>query len=472
MTSSSSTAERFANPRPKIPVITMLRLGLFQMGLAMMSVLTLGVLNRILIDQSFLAIPATLAGGTLAMYQFVSPVRVWFGQLSDKKPLFGLHRTGYVWTGTVLFTICVFLAVQVIWRLSESIALVGWTLPTYGWLALLALMFALYGICLSASSTPFAALLVDVSDEDNRSQVVGIVWAMLMVGIVIGAVSSSILLKGLTMANLQPIINRLFLVLPTCVLGLAVLATVGVEHRYSRYRSRSTVVGREDQVTLVAALKILTASRQTGLFFGFLVVMTVGLFLQQPILEPYAGEVFGMTVAESTQLNAFWGMGTLLGIVITGFWIVPRWGKQATARAGCVMVAGCLILVILTGFTQSPVALQGAMVILGLAFGLTTNSAVSLMLDLTAAETAGTFIGAWGLAQAMSQASATVIGGALLDLGRSLFASLLLAYGFVFILEAGCMLLAVLILNRVNVDEFRDRTQTAIASVLAQELSP
>jgi MFS transporter, BCD family, chlorophyll transporter len=111
------------------------------------------------------------------------------------------------------------------------------------------------------------------------------------------------------------------------------------------------------------------------------------------------------------------------------------------------------------------------MLALGLGYGLTTNSAVSLMLDLTAAETAGTFIGAWGLAQAMSQASANVGGGALLDFGRVLFGSqTLLAYGLVFTIEALLMLCAVALLNQVNVTEFRDRTQTAIATILAQEL--
>jgi MFS transporter, BCD family, chlorophyll transporter len=473
MNSTHSVVTSSTTMPPKLPLLTMFRLGLFQMGLGIMSILTLGVLNRVLIDPKFLAIPATIAGGTLAMYQFVAPVRVWFGQRSDAKPLWGkTHRTSYIWVGATLFSLVSFLAVQVIWQLAHSLQAQGWTSVSYGWVGLLALMFALYGVCVSSSSTPFAALLVDVSDEDNRSQLVGIVWAMLMVGIITGAISSGILLKGLTLETLEPTINRLFMILPACVLGLALFATVGVEQRYSRYRFRSAIAGREDQITLKTALQILTASRQTGLFFSFLMLMTLGLFLQQPILEPYGGEVFGMTVSQTTQLNAFWGIGTLIGITGTGFWLVPRWGKQAIARFGCLMVACCFIGVIGAGFTHSPQVLQLAMLVLGLGFGLTTNSAVSLMLDLTAAETAGTFIGAWGLAQAMAQASATVLGGALLDLGRSLFGQQILAYGLVFTIEALCMILAVVLLNKVNVAEFRDRTRTAISTVLGQELDP
>ncbi|MBD1810342.1 PucC family protein, partial [Microcoleus vaginatus DQ-U2] len=164
----------------RVTLVTMFRLGLFQMGLGMMSVLTLGVLNRVMIKE--LAIPATVVAGTLAMQQFVAPARVWFGQMSDAKPLFGHHRTGYVWVGSVLFVISAFLAVQVMWRLGASLEAVGWTTPTYGWVGLLGLIFALYGIAICSSSTPFAALLVDVSDEEDRSKLVGVVWSMLLVG--------------------------------------------------------------------------------------------------------------------------------------------------------------------------------------------------------------------------------------------------------------------------------------------------
>jgi len=456
---------------PPLPLLVMFRLGLFQMGLGMMSLLTLGVLNRVMIDPNLLAIPATVAGGSLAMHQLVSPARVWFGQLSDAKPLLGTHRSGYVRLGSVLFALCIFLAVQVVWGLGQSFANSGWSPATYGWIALAALMFALYGLCLSACSTPFAALLVDVSDEHNRSQLVGIVWSMLMVGIAGGAIGSAVLLRGLDAENLQSTINRLFIIIPAVVILLGVIATWGVEERYSRYGSRSTLVGREDQITLGTAIKVLTASRQTVIFFGFLALMTMGLFIQQPILEPYGGEVFGMTVSQSTQLNAFWSLGILAGIVVTGFFIVPKLGKQTTARLGCLLVALSFGLTIASGFTGEPRLLQLCMILFGLASGITTNGAISLMLDLTAAETAGTFIGAWGLAQAMSQALSTLIGGALLDLGRLLFpTSSVLAYATVFGVEAAVMLLAVYLLGRVSVAEFRENTSRALTKVLALEL--
>jgi len=37
--------------------------------------------------------------------------------------------------------------------------------------------------------------------------------------------------------------------------------------------------------------------------------------MQDPILEPFAGEVFGFTVGESTKLDGFHKIGTLIGII-------------------------------------------------------------------------------------------------------------------------------------------------------------
>jgi len=462
--SDSSSAP--ATSARRINLLTMFRLGLFQMGLGLLSLLTLGILNQVMISE--LRVPATIAGAALAMYQFVAPARVWFGQMSDARPIAGYHRTGYIWIGLALQTICLFSAVQVVWRLGASVA-EGWTSASTGWALLLGLMFGLYGLCISASSTPFTALLVDVSDEDNRSKLVGIVWSMLMVGIVVGAIVGERMLSGLTPDQLQPTINRLFLIFPIAVFVLGVVATFGIEKTYSRFAARSTV-DREDKITLGTALKVLTASRQTGLFFAFLLVMTISLFLQQPVLEPYAREVFGMSIGESAGLNKFWGYGILVGMGVTGFLIVPRLGKQKTAQLGCWFNAVCFVLVILAGFTGSQTLLKSAVVLFGLASGVLTNSAVSLMLDLTAAETAGTFVGAWGLAQALSQATATVMGGALLDLGRGLFSNTVYAFSLVFACQAIGMLIAVSILSRVSVQEFRTKAGHAIAAVLERDL--
>lgn len=456
---------------PRIKLLTMFQLGLYQMGLGMMSVLTLGVLSRVMIKE--LAIPATIAAGAIAVHQFMAPARLWFGQMSDAKPIAGYHRTSYVWIASVLFSLTAFLAVQVMWQVGTSLQAGGWTAQTQIWIGVLGLVFALYGLTLSAGSTPFAALLVDVSEEEERSQLVGIVWSMLMIGIVIGAILSARLLpaQGTTsLAALRPAVDRVFIIIPSLVCALCVISTIGVEKRYSRFGMRSTLSDREDQITLSRAIRVLTASPQTGLFFTFLLFMTISLFMQDAVMESYGGQVFGMSVAEATRLNAFWGIGTLIGISTAGFAIVPRFGKTRTAKLGCILVAASMIFIILIGFSANPKLLQSGLLLFGLASGITTTGAISLMLDLTAVETAGTFIGAWGLAQSLARALATVLGGGALDIGKSIFSNLALAYAVVFGLQAIGMILAVGLLNRVDVKAFRSNTKAAISTILQGEL--
>ena len=462
---------------PRLRLLNMFQLGLYQMGLGMMSILTLGVLNRVMINE--LAIPATIAASVIAVNQFMSPARLWFGQMSDARPIGGYHRTGYVLIGTTIFAIASWLAVQVMWQLGDSLQLNGWNSTTQLWTVGLGSVFALYGLALSSGSTPFAALLVDVSEEEDRSKLVGIVWSMLMVGIVIGAILSAKLLPSAVscqelgkadLVALRSGVNRLFVVVPGLVLGLAVLATFGIERRFSRFGQRSQLVDREDQITFGQAIKVLTASPQTGLFFTFLLFMTLSLFIQDPVLESYGGKVFGMCVGETTKLNAFWGTGTLIGISTAGFLIVPRLGKQRTAKLGCALVAASAVILVLAGLTANPKVLQSVVLIFGLASGITTTAALSLMLDLTVAETAGTFIGAWGLAQSVARGLATVIGGSALDLGKGLFSHPVAAYGFVFSLQVVGMIGAIVFLNRVNLQEFRTDAKAAITTVFQGDL--
>ena len=477
--SESNTA--LTRPKRQVGMLTIFRLGLFNMGLGLMAVLTLAVLNRVMISE--LGIPATMTGGILATSLFVAPARVWFGQLSDNKPLLGKHRTNYVLLGTAIFGLAVFLAVQVVWRLGEVVRASDgwlWNTQTIGWSALLALIMTIYGLAVSSSSTPFTALLVDISEEERRSKLVAIVWSMLMVGIVIGGITGSVVFKkieveGITAGNipfeiLQPPINFVFSFVPFLVIALALIATWGVEKKYSRFTADNTAANREDSITIGRAIQVLTTSRQTGIFFAFLSVLTIGLFMQEAVLEPYGGEVFGMSIGETTKLNAYWGMGILFGYTLTGFKIIPTLGKKPTTKIGCILVAICFGLIILSGFTQEPKILQAGMVLFGAAAGITTVGSISLMLDLTAAETAGTFIGAWGLAQAMSRGLATFLGGVILDLGKSIFSSSLLSYSLVFAMQAVGMILAIAILNQVNVREFKETTGQALSTVMEGDL--
>ena len=462
--------------QPGLSLIATLRLGLFQACLGCLAVIFSGLLNRVMLSE--LGFPGLLVGFALACEQFVAPSRVLFGQISDAHPLAQRHRVPYVLLGTALFCSLAVLSVPLIFRVGALLQ--AGIQPALG-LAIAALcgLFALYGLAISLATTPYLALVIDRTTEAERPRAVGIIWCLLTVGIVIGAVLISTSLRGLDgitdPAVLEPVLTAFMLRVALAVFAITVAATWEMEPP-SLGRRASGVGPREDGVTLAQAWTLIRSSLQVLIFFSFLILFTLALFLQDPVLESYGAQVFAMPIAATAQLNAFWGVGTLLGLLVAGIWVVPRLGKLGAARLGCRMIAATLLMLLLSGLTASVPLLKVVMVLFGLAAGIGTNSALCLMLDLTLPEVAGTFVGVWGLAQALSRAIGKVVGGGLLDVGRLLSGSAVghspnpfPAYALVLGVEFVVALGALLLLDRVNVHQFREDTGRSLAQVLVAE---
>jgi BCD family chlorophyll transporter-like MFS transporter len=470
------TAAPLPSNQPALGLISTLRLGLFQGCLGCLAVIFAGLLNRVMLSE--LAFPGLLVGGALAFEQFVAPSRVLFGQISDAYPLGGRHRVPYIWLGTLLFCALAVLSVPLIFQVGELLQ-AGQPLALTAGVAALCGLFALYGLAVSLATTPYLALVIDRTTEQERPRAVGLIWCLLTVGIVVGAIAIGISLRGLDgitdPAVLQPVLMAFMARVAAVVLLLTLVATIGIDRPHSTATSGSSEP-RDDANTLRQAWALITSSRQVLVFFSFLVLFTLGLFLQDPILESYGAEVFGMPIAATASLNAVWGTGTLLGLLLAGLLIVPRLGKLATARLGCQLIAVSLLLLLLVGFSGRVPLLQVVMLLFGLAAGIGTNSALVLMLDLTLPEAAGTFVGVWGLAQALSRALGKLLGGGLLDGGRWLQQSLGLgagafpAYALVLGVEVLVALAALWMLSRLNLRQFREDTGRSLSKVLALEL--
>ena len=449
-----------------------MRLGLFQGCVGCLAVIFVGLLNRVMLTE--LGFPGLLVGGALAFEQLVAPSRILFGQVSDAHPLAGRHRTPYIWIGTALFCSLAVLVVPLIFRLHSALESgSGWEI-VLGAAALCGLS-ACYGLAVSLATTPYLALVIDRTTEAERPRAVGLIWCLLTVGIVAGAIASSICLKRLDgvsdPAVLEPALTLFMARLALVVLALTLIATWGIEPLKSNL-PLSRAENREEAITLGAAWRLITSSRQVLVFFTFLMAFTLAVFLQDPILESYGGEVFGLPIAATASLSAVWGIGTLVGLLMAGFWLVPKLGKFACARLGCQLILVSLVLLAAVGVTAQPQALKVVIALFGLATGIGTNATLVLMLDLTLPQVAGTFVGVWGLAQAYSRAAGKVLGGGLLDLARALTpgSGPFPPYGAVFLVEAAIALLALVLLSGVNLRQFREDTGRSLDQVLAVEL--
>jgi BCD family chlorophyll transporter-like MFS transporter len=347
-------------------------------------------------------------------------------------------------------------------------------------------LFALYGLAVSLASTPYLALVIDRTSESERPRVVGRIWCMLTVGIVIGAIAIKFSLSSLDGVQdperLRSTLQLFMVQVAAVVMLLTLVATWGMEPRRSLVAVGAGVMpacpatlsppGREDRIGLRQSWSLITSSRQVGVFFAFLLLFTLALFLQDPVLESYGAQVFAMPIGATAMLNAFWGMGTLVGLLLAGVWIVPWLGKLATARLGCQLIVVALLALLLSGLSGRVALLQVVLLCFGLAAGIATNSALCLMLDLTLPQAAGSFVGVWGLAQALSRALGKLLGGALYDLGSRLPlpGGSFSGFALVFVVELLVALMALHMLSRLNLRQFREDTGRGLSRVLSMEL--
>ena len=187
-------------------------------------------------------------------------------------------------------------------------------------------------------------------------------------------------------------------------------------------------------------------NRQARLFFWYLIILLAALLGQDILLEPFAAEAFEMTVRETTRITSFWGIFVLAAILLTG-WLETRLSKRTVAAWGGWGALLGFVLIVFSGMIINQGVFYAGIVFLGIGTGISTVANLSLMLDMTVAGQIGLFIGAWGMANAISRLVGSVLGGIGRDLVTSLTGNSILGYVVVFGVMAGFMLLSLILLN-------------------------
>jgi BCD family chlorophyll transporter-like MFS transporter len=194
-------------------------------------------------------------------------------------------------------------------------------------------------------------------------------------------------------------------------------------------------------------------------FTQFVFLSMTAYFLQELILEPYAGLVFGFTPGQSTSLSGAQNGGVFLGMLAVG---VAATGLglgslRAWVMAGCVGSALSLAGIAAIGPMGLPVLVPLA-VLLGLFNGMFAVAAIGAMMALASEgrhSREGTRMGLWGAAQAMAAGFGGLLGAVSVDALR-LVLTPELAFASVFAAEAALFLIAAGLARRV-IDPGRDR---------------
>jgi len=163
-----------------------------------------------------------------------------------------------------------------------------------------------------------------------------------------------------------------------------------------------------------------------------------------------------MTVSETTQLTAFWGIGVLTAMLLSGTFLLRVTGHLRLLRIGLVSTLLVFLGVIATGATGNSGLFRGLVVVMGLGTGLAGAGMLGGIATFTTAIRAGLLMGVWGMAALLGKALGGILGGAVVDTmllipGSTVF----LAYATVFFLEGMMLLIALLISFRLRVEASR-----------------
>jgi MFS transporter, BCD family, chlorophyll transporter len=420
-----------------LPLSRLLRLSLFQVTVGMALVLMVGTLNRVMIVE--LRVPASLVAAMLALPLVFAPFRALIGFRSDRfKSALGLRRLPYIFKGTMLqfggFAIMPF-ALLVLSGYGEAV-----DVPRWLGLSAAALSFLLVGAGLHIVQTVGLALATDLVPEQDQPKVVGLMYVMLLMGMIVSAYTYGALLENYTPGRLIQVVQ-----------GSAVVTIVvngfAMWKQEARNRKRA-LAGPGPEISFVTAWTRLT--RQPGMIrlLAIIAFGTAGFGMADVLLEPYGGQILSMTVAETTRLTVFLALGSLVGFTLASRWLGGGARPMDVAIYGAALGVPAFGLIVLASLTMSVTLLIGATTLAGFGAGLFGHGTLTATMRAARRDQIGLSLGAWGAVQATAAGLAIAIGGVVRDAvlaTASAGTTAATPYTVVFALEAGLLLLALLL---------------------------
>ena len=382
-----------------LPLSRLLRLALFQVSVGLAAVLLNGTLNRVMIVE--LAIPAWIVALLIALPLLAAPFRAAIGHRSDwHRSVLGWRRVPYIWLGTMLqFGGLAIMPLALLLLGRESAFALG--------LGAAALAFVLTGAGMHITQTAGLALATDLVPEDKRPRAVALLYVMLLAGMMFAA-----LIIGTTLMDFTP--TRLVQVIQSAAvisLMLNILALWKQEPRRS-VAIQSAEGARPPFAAVWRAFAAEPGTRRLLIAIG----LGAGAFaMQDALLEPYGGEVLGLSVGATTSLTGGWAFGMLAGFALAARKLDT--GRDPLRLAGTGLVAGifAFLMVMFAGPLGLPALLAAGAVAIGFGLGLFSVGTLISAMALARGDTAGLALGAWGAVQATCAALAIALGGILRD---------------------------------------------------------
>lgn len=390
----------------EVPLSRLLRLSFFQITVGMALVLLVGTLNRVMIVE--LAVPATLVAVMLALPLLFAPLRTLIGFKSDVHvSALGLRRVPYIWKGTLYqfggFAIMPFslLVLSGYGDATDAPRWIGYSSA--------ALSFLLVGAGVHIVQTVGLALATDLVAEKDQPKVVGLMYVMLLVGMVVSA-----LVFGALLENYSP--GRLIQVIQGAAVVTVALNLFAMWQQEARDRGRARAMKEARPMQFSEAWRLLI--RKPGMM-RLLVVIGLGTFgfgMADVLMEPYGGQVLGLSVASTTKLTALLATGTLIGFALASRGLSQGGFPARYSIIGAAIgIPGFLAIIVSSTGAGITIFLLGVFAT-GVGAGLFGHATLTATIRTAPSNRIGLALGAWGAVQATAAGIGIALAGIVRDL--------------------------------------------------------
>ncbi|WP_208352231.1 PucC family protein [Pseudaestuariivita rosea] len=395
----------FADAASKgLPMGQLLRLSLFQVSVGMAAVLLLGTLNRVMIVE--LSVPAMIVAFMIAIPVLVAPFRALLGFRSDThRSALGWKRIPYLWFGSL-------------WQFG-GLAIMPFSLlvlsgqqqvgPTWAGEVLAALAFLMTGLGMHMTQTAGLALAADRADDETRPRVVALLYVMFLIGMGISA-----LVMGYFLRDFGPF--RLVRVVQSAAL-VGILLNLVALWKQEKLAPMTKAQREEPRPKFRDAWADFMAGGSAGRLIFVVFIGTMAFNMQDVLLEPYGGEILGLSVSTTTLLTAMWAGGALIGFGLAARWLSKGMNPYRMAGRGLLAGLAAFSAVIFAAPMMSPALFFAGSGGIGFGGGLFAVATLTAAMTMPATGKAGRglALGAWGAAQATAAGLSIAIGGTIRD---------------------------------------------------------
>ncbi len=386
-----------------LPLGRILRLSLFQVSVGMAAVLLTGTLNRVMIVE--LGMSASLVAAMVSLPLLFAPLRALIGFRSDHHgSLLGWKRVPYIWFGTLLQ----FGGLAI---LPFALMVMSGTASPFAGQVGAALGFLMIGAGMHTTQTAGLALATDLAPDEARPRVVALLYVMLLAGMMVSAIVIGRLLADFTPTKLVQVVQGAAAL--TMILNLVALWK-------QEARSRHATAPREDRPAFGAVWAIFIARPRTMRLLVAVGLGAAAFSMQDVLLEPYGGQILGLSVGATTSLTALWAVGMLAGFALAASRLADGDDPHRLAGFGGVVGIAAFLCVIFAGPLHAVALLRIGGMLIGFGGGLfsvgTLTAAMAISDEQTLGGRTGLALGAWGAVQATCAGLAIALGAFVRDL--------------------------------------------------------